>query len=252
MITGELHNKIDKLWEEFWTGGIANPLQVIEQITFLLFARMLDMTETRNEKRAARTGKPLANPIFSKKEQTLRWSKFKNVSAAQMLPFVRDRVFPHFRSLGGQGSRFAEYMKDAQLMVQKPSLLVSAVNMIDVLPLERTDIKGDLYEYLLSKLNQAGVNGQFRTPRHIIRLMVAMLDPKADETVGDPACGTAGFLVGSAEYVLEKYTSPAGILEEEGQKIFSGDLLSEHQRAHRRRGMFHGSISMPPCCASRR
>ena len=184
MITGELRNKIDKLWEEFWTGGIANPLQVIEQITFLLFARMLDMTESRHEKRAARTGRPLANPIFSKGEQELRWSNFKNLAAPLLLPLVRDKVFPHFRLLGGQGSRFGEYMKDAQLMVQKPSLLVSAINMIDALPLERTDIKGDLYEYLLSKLSQAGVNGQFRTPRHIIRFMVEMLDPKADEIIG--------------------------------------------------------------------
>lgn len=240
MITGELRNKIDKLWEEFWTGGIANPLQVIEQITFLLFARMLDMAEFRNEKRAARTGKPLANPIFSKREQELRWSNFKNLAAPLLLPLVRDKVFPHFRLLGGQGSRFAEYMKDAQLMVQKPSLLVSAINMIDALPLERTDIKGDLYEYLLSKLSQAGVNGQFRTPRHIIRFMVEILDPKADETIADPACGTAGFLVGAAEYLLEKYTSLGGVAVEEGQKIFSGDLLTEGARKHRQRGMFHG------------
>ena len=113
MINGDLRNKIDKLWEEFWTGGIANPLQVIEQITFLLFARMLDMTESRNEKRAARTGKPLATPIFTKKEQELRWSQFKNLAAPLLLPLVRDRVFPHFRVLGCQGSRSAEYMKDA-------------------------------------------------------------------------------------------------------------------------------------------
>ncbi len=240
MITGDLRNKIDKLWEEFWTGGIANPLQVIEQITFLLFARMLDMTESRNEKRAARTGKPVANPIFSPEDQELRWSNFKNLAAPLLLPLVRDRAFPHFRELGGQGSRFAEYMKDAQLMVQKPSLLVSAINMIDALPLERTDIKGDLYEYLLSKLSQAGVNGQFRTPRHIIRFMVELLDPNADETVADPSCGTAGFLVGAAEYLLEKYTSPAGVVVEEGQKIFSGDLFTDANRQHRQRGMFQG------------
>jgi type I restriction enzyme M protein len=201
---------------------------------------MLDMTESRNEKRAAHTGQPLQNPIFSKKEQSLRWSHFKNVVAIDLLPLVRDEVFPHFKNLGGQGSRFAEYMKDAQLMVQKRSLLVSAINMIDALPLERTDIKGDLYEYLLSKLNQAGLNGQFRTPRHIIKFMVAMLDPNADETIGDPACGTAGFLVGAAEYLLEKYTSPAGVIEEESQKIFSGDLFSKAQRKHRQNGMFHG------------
>ena len=240
MITGELRNKVDKLWEEFWTGGIANPLQVIEQITFLLFARMLDMTESRNEKRASRTGKPLTNPIYSAEDQPLRWSQFKNVSAPLLLPLVRDRVFPHFRQLGGQGSRFAEYMKDAQLMVQKPTLLVSAVNMIDALPLERTDIKGDLYEYLLSKLSQAGVNGQFRTPRHIIRFMVELMDPKADETVGDPACGTAGFLVSAAEYVQERYTSPQGIVVEEGQRVYSGDLLTVQDRRHRQHGMFHG------------
>ncbi len=240
MITGELRNKIDKLWEEFWTGGIANPLQVIEQITFLLFARMLDMTESRNEKRAARTGKPLANPIFSPAEQELRWSNFKNLAAPLLLPLVRDKVFPHFRLLGGQGTLFSEYMKDAQLMVQKPSLLVSAINMIDALPLERTDIKGDLYEYLLSKLSQAGVNGQFRTPRHIIRFMVQLLDPKADETIADPACGTAGFLVGAAEYLLEKYTSPGSLVVEDGQTIFTGDLFTEANRKHRQMGMFHG------------
>ncbi len=240
MITGELRNKIDKLWEEFWTGGIANPMQVIEQITFLLFARMLDMTESRNEKRAARSGEPLTNRIFSKKDQPLRWSHFKNLAATQLLPLVRDQVFPHFRQLGGIGSRFAEYMKDAQLMVQKPSLLVSAINMIDALPLERTDIKGDLYEYLLSKLSQAGVNGQFRTPRHIIRFMVEMLDPNADEVIGDPACGTAGFLVGAAEFLLQKYTSAEGVAEEDGQKVYTSDLLSRRDRAHRQRGMFHG------------
>ena len=240
MITGELRNKIDKLWEEFWTGGIANPMQVIEQITFLLFARMLDMTESRNEKRAARTGEPTASRIFAEEEQPLRWSHFKNLAAPQLLPLVRDQVFPHFRQLGGIGSRFAEYMKDAQLMVQKPSLLVSAINMIDALPLERTDIKGDLYEYLLSKLSQAGVNGQFRTPRHIIRFMVEMLDPNADEIIGDPACGTAGFLVGAAEFLLQKYTSAEGVAEEDGQKVYTGDLLSRRDHAHRQRGMFHG------------
>lgn len=240
MITGELRNKIDKLWEEFWTGGIANPLQVIEQITFLLFARMLDMTERRNEQRAARTGKPLAARIFSAKQQDLRWHRFRNMAGPLLLPHIRDKVFPHFRQLGGSGSRFAEFMKDAQLMIQKPSLLVSAVNRIEELPLERTDIKGDLYEYLLSKLSQAGVNGQFRTPRHIIRFMVELLDPNADETIGDPACGTAGFLVGAAEYLLEKYTSPSGIIIEEGQEVYSGDLFTAKDRAHRQRGMFHG------------
>lgn len=171
MITGTLRNQIDKLWTEFWTGGIANPLTVIEQISFLMFSRLLDIAETRAEKRASRLGKPFKGQ-FSAKEQRLRWSHFKNLPAEQMLKTIRDDVFPHFRNLGEGDSTFAEYMTDAQLMIQKPSLLVSAVNMIDALPLTEGDTKGDLYEYLLGKLTTAGINGQFRTPRHIIRLMV--------------------------------------------------------------------------------
>lgn len=154
---------------------------------------------------------------------------------------MRDKVFPHFRQLAGPGSQFAEYMKDAQLMVQKPSLLVSAVNRIEELPLERTDIKGDLYEYLLSKLSQAGVNGQFRTPRHIIRFMVELLVPEATDTIGDPACGTAGFLVSAAEYLQERYTSPEGVVHEaDGSVIFTGDRFTDEDRAHRQHGQFHG------------
>ncbi len=124
-----------------------------------------------------------------------------------MLRVVRDEVFPHFRKLNG-GTTFGEYMQDAQLMIQKPSLLVSAVNMIDKLPITEGDAKGDLYEYLLSKLTTAGINGQFRTPRHIIRFMVELLEPKPTEIVGDPACGTAGFLVGAMQYLLETHTRP--------------------------------------------
>lgn len=239
MITGQLRNQIDRLWTEFWTGGITNPLTVIEQISFLMFARLLDIAETRAEKRAARTGKPHVGP-FSKDQQRLRWSNFKNLPAEDMLKLVRDGVFPHFRTLSGGESTFAEYMKDAQLMIVKPSLLVSAVNMIDALPLTEGDTKGDLYEYLLSKLTTAGINGQFRTPRHIIRLMVDLLEPKPNEVVGDPACGTAGFLVGVMEHLLEKYTSPEGVVvHEDGQKAFSGDLL-EPYRKHIQSGLFHG------------
>jgi type I restriction enzyme M protein len=148
-------------------------------------------------------------------------------------------VFPHFRKLNG-GTTFSEYMQDAQLMVQKPSLLVSAVNMIDKLPITEGDAKGDLYEYLLSKLTTAGINGQFRTPRHIIRFMVELLEPKPTETIGDPACGTAGFLVGAMQYLLETHTSPNGKLKgENGETIYTGDLL-EPYRDHIQNGMFHG------------
>jgi type I restriction enzyme M protein len=157
-----------------------------------------------------------------------------------MLKLVRDEVFPHFRNLGDSESTFAEYMTDAQLLIVKPSLLVSAVNMIDALPLTEGDTKGDLYEYLLSKLTTAGINGQFRTPRHIIRLMVDLVEPKPNEVVGDPACGTAGFLVGVMQHLLEKYTSTQGIItHEDGQKTYTGDLL-EPYRKHIQSQMFHG------------
>ena len=239
MITGDLKSRIDKLWEEFWTGGITNPLTVIEQITFLMFARLLDMAEQKNERKATLGGGDFTR-LFAPDQQHLRWSQFKNLGGPQMLPLVRDEVFPHFRNTGTDGATFGEYMKDAQLLIQKPSLLVSAVNMIDALPLGNADTKGDLYEYLLSKLTTAGINGQFRTPRHIIRFMVEMLEPQPTETIGDPACGTGGFLVGAMEALTEKFTSPQGVLTDaEGNKTFTGDLLEPH-RTFIRSGMFHG------------
>ncbi len=240
MTNRELKNQVDKLWTEFWTGGITNPLMVIEQISFLMFARLLDIRETREEKKAKRTKKSFRR-VFGDKEQELRWSHFKNVTPAEkMLVLVRDRVFPHFKSVAVDGAKFGEYMKDAQLMIQKPNLLVSAVNMIDKLPLAQGDTKGDLYEYLLSKLTTAGINGQFRTPRHIIRKMVEMLDPRPDETIGDPACGTAGFLVSAMEYLLETYTSPEAVIEnDDGGKTYTGDQLMPYMD-HIQRHMFNG------------
>ena len=246
MITGQLKSQIDKLWEEFWTGGITNPLTVIEQISFLMFMRMMDITETRNEKKAARQDKKFSG-TFGADEQNLRWSSFKNLSGEEMLPLVRDEVFPLMRQkLSGEtngnssASGFSTFFQDASFLIQKPSLLVSAVQMIDNLPLTEGDTKGDLYEYLLSKLTTAGINGQFRTPRHIIRLMVEMLAPRPDETVADPSCGTAGFLVETMQYLYKTYTSPEGIhTEEDGEKIYTGDLL-EPYRKHIQTDMLYG------------
>lgn len=237
MITGPLKHDIDRLWEAFWTGGITNPLTVIEQISFLMFLRLLDLNESRDEKRAARTGKEFKRQ-FAEDQQHLRWSQFKHLSSEAMLPVVRDEVFPHLRKLG-EGTTFGEYMSDAQLMIQKPNLLVQAVEMVEKLPLTEGDTKGDLYEYLLSKLTTAGINGQFRTPRHIIRLMVELLDPKPDEAVADPACGTAGFLVSAMLYLMEKYTSEQGRVEIDGTPTHTGDLL-EPYRDHIQNHMFHG------------
>ncbi|NMR25838.1 SAM-dependent DNA methyltransferase [Pseudoalteromonas sp. NEC-BIFX-2020_015] len=247
MITGKLKSDIDKLWEEFWTGGIANPLTVIEQITFLMYARLLDLHEQRDEKRQKLRGGEFKRR-FNEDQQHIRWHRFIHQDKDSMLKVVRDEVFPHFKSTSGEGSLFAEFMKDAQCMIQKPTLMESAVEMINKLPLEDSDTKGDLYEYLLSKLTTAGINGQFRTPRHIIRAMIEMLDPTHEDRIIDPSCGTAGFLTVAYEYLMEKYTSSEGIHtetvvnekgEEQKVKIFSGDLLVEH-RDHVNTDMFHG------------
>lgn len=245
MITGQLRSRIDKLWEEFWTGGITNPLTVIEQISFLMFSRLLDMRESTEEKKWNRQnkGKKFPGVFFKPSQQQLRWSHFRHVGGDEMLRVIRDEVFPHFRSLGGEGSTFGEYMKDSQLMIPKASLLNSAVNMIEELPLASGDTKGDLYEYLLSKLTTAGINGQFRTPPHIIRLMVNLVQPEPTWVIGDPACGTGGFLVGVMENLRERFTSQEGRLVEKvnGDEVvtYTGDLLEPYRR-HIQSGMFHG------------
>jgi type I restriction enzyme M protein len=244
MVTGELKRRIDALWLEFWQGGITNPLTVIEQITFLIYARLLDINETRDENRQKRTG-TLFQRRFKDDEQHLRWSHIRHTPAEKIVPLVRDQVFPYFKTTAASGTAFAEFMKDAQLMIQKPGLLVKAINMINELPLTEGDTKGDLYEYLLSKLTTAGINGQFRTPRHIIHLMVDMLEPRPSDVVGDPACGTGGFLVSVMEHLLQTNTSPEAVIEETDsetgatQKIYTGDLLETH-RGHIRSRMFHG------------
>lgn len=256
MITGQLKRDIDKLWLEFWQGGITNPLTVIEQITFLMFARLLDIQETADERRAARTKQPFKRR-FKENEQELRWKNLKQYgSIDDLLPLVRDKVFKHFRDMAapnaaqGNGAdnerTFASLMKDAQLMIVKPSLLAKAIEMIDKLPLTEGDRKGDVYEYLLSKLTTAGINGQFRTPRHIIDLMVEMVDPKPEETIADPSCGTGGFLVQSMECLRRKYTSESGKLIESdpdtGKDLvtYTGDELTSEQWAHIQKYMFHG------------
>jgi len=245
MITGELKNRIDSLWTDFWTGGITNPLTVIEQITFLMYSRLLDMQERKDEKRSSITGKSHTSR-FGETDQNCRWENWRHLGGSEMLPHVRDRVFPHFRRLAerstGEGSQFAAFMKDAQLMIQKESLLVKAVNAVHDLPLERGEVQGDLYEYLLSKLTTAGINGQFRTPRHIIRMMVELMQPQPTDRICDPSCGTAGFLIESYEYLLRQHSSAAGkhvaIVDGEEQVTYSGDLLSEH-RKHVDTDMFH-------------
>ena len=247
MITGPLKSRIDSLWTDFWTGGITNPLTVIEQITFLMYSRLLDMKERADEKRASLTKQPFARR-FRDDEQDCRWETWRHYGSEKMLPHVRDRVFPHFRRLAerssGANSMFASFMKDAQLMIQKETLLTKAVAAVGDLPLERGDTKGDLYEYLLSKLTTAGINGQFRTPRHIIRMMVELMQPKPTDRICDPSCGTAGFLVEAYDYLLRQHTSEAGkhveLVDGEEHITYSGDLLTQKgHRAHVDSDMFH-------------
>ncbi|MFF3748465.1 type I restriction-modification system subunit M [Streptomyces kronopolitis] len=225
MITGELKSKIDRLWDAFWSGGISNPLEVIEQITYLMFIRRLDILEQAKENKANRTGRPVENPIYTDETRVLRWSVFANESPETMLTRVRDGVFPWLRSLGGKDSTYAHHMKDARFTITTSNLLTKAVDMISGINMGDKDTKGDLYEYMLSKIATAGQNGQFRTPRHIIQLMVEMMAPQPGDEICDPACGTAGFLVGSAEYM---------------ERTHREALFEPTQRQHFNESMFHG------------
>lgn len=225
MITGDLKNQVDRVWNLFWTGGISNPLEVIEQITYLLFIRRLDDLETLAERKARRLGEEVENPMFKPGEQDLRWSKFKQLDADLMFQLVSDAVFPFLRSLGGDGTTYSQHMRDARFTVPNSGLLARVVDLLDKLPMDNRDTTGDLYEYLLSKIASAGVNGQFRTPRHIIQAMVAMTDPKPGDEICDPACGTAGFLVAASEHVRDQHPSA---------------LTDARQRHHFHNSMFHG------------
>ncbi|MFS6537591.1 N-6 DNA methylase [Idiomarina loihiensis] len=263
MLTGKIRNDIDKLWEKFWTGGITNPLTVIEQISYLMFARMLDMQEDMAERKATslqKLGK--GNGEFGRlfpntpEGQLLRWKNFKQKGGKELHAHLKNNVFPYFAKLGkksdekdGLGSEgsaiqalghIGEYMQDADLEIKNESVLVSAVEMVDDLPLTQSDVKGDIYEYLLSKLTTAGINGQFRTPRHIIDAMIELTDPQPTETVCDPACGTAGFLARTMEYLNRVHSSEAGTFEDEdGNKHYTGDQL-EPYREQINKHMFWG------------
>lgn len=201
-----MKNSIDNLWLRFHTGGVSNPMEVIKQITYLLFIKRLDDLEIAKEKKANITGKPIADPIFDEAEQELRWSNFKNLEAGTMFDLVRTKVFDFMKTLGSEDSAFAKYMKNAYLAIPTPVVLEQVVSMISAIPMEDMDTKGDVYEYMLSKLSTSGDNGQFRTPRHITKLMARLMKPTPEDVVCDPACGSAGFLVAISEYLREYYS----------------------------------------------
>lgn len=240
MITGELKSKIDSLWEIFWTGGLTNPLDVIEQMTYLMFIRDLDDTDNRHAKEAMMLDLPYKS-IFagdiqigerSVPGENLKWSVFHDFPAERMYSTVQEYVFPFIKSLhGDKSSAYSKYMGDAIFKVPTPLMLDKIVTSMDAIyeqmaQLQKTDTRGDVYEYLLSKLATAGVNGQFRTPRHIIKMMVELMDPKADEVICDPACGTSGFLVESSEYLRKNKKEEV--------------LFNRQNKEHFMNNMFHG------------
>ena len=240
MITGELKNKMDGLWEIFWTGGLTNPLDVIEQMTYLMFIRDLDDVDNTRAKEAMMLGISYES-IFADEVQIgertvegnqLKWSVFHDYPAARMYSTVQELVFPFIKNLhGNKESAYSKYMDDAIFKIPTPLMLEKIVTAMDgiyekIEQLQSADTRGDIYEYLLSKISTAGVNGQFRTPRHIIRMMVELMDPKPDEVICDPACGTSGFLVTASDYLKEKKT----------EEVFFNQANKTHYMNH----MFHG------------
>lgn len=240
MITGELKNKTDGLWNIFWTGGLTNPLDVIEQMTYLMFIHDLDAADNTHAKEAAMLGLPYKS-IFAGDvkigERTvageqLKWSVFHDFPAERMYSTVQEHVFPFIKGLhGDKDSAYSKYMADAIFKIPTPLMLDKIVTAMDdiyaqMAQLRAADVRGDVYEYLLSKIATAGVNGQFRTPRHIIRMMVELMEPKADDMICDPACGTSGFLVAASDYLKEKRK----------EEVF----FDKEKKAHYMNGMFHG------------
>jgi type I restriction enzyme M protein len=221
MLTGEIRSQVDRIWDAFWSGGISNPLEVIEQITYLLFLRRLDELQTLEENKANRLGRPIEHAIYpagndpqGRPYADLRWSRFKNLAPTDMFTLVDQRVFPFLREIGGDGSTYAHHMRDARFTIPNAQV-----------PMADRDTKGDLYEYMLSKIATAGANGQFRTPRHIIQLMVELTAPTTTDIICDPAAGTCGFLVSAEEYVRREHAA---------------ELLTPKTNRHFHHGMFHG------------
>lgn len=244
MITGELKNRIDSLWDDFAAGGIVNPLTVIEQITYLMFIHDLDEADNKGSMEAMMLG--ISHESIFKDEvevegrtvdgKQLKWSVFQDFPAEKMFDVVKNEVFPFIINLhNDRESAYSKYMSDAIFMIPTPLLLSKVVEKLSDLfrmmketKLDKEDVRGDVYEYLLSKLNTAGRNGQFRTPRHIIKMMVELMQPKPDEIICDPACGTSGFLIAASEYLMED--------EERKREVLFDKENKEHYLNH----MFHG------------
>jgi type I restriction enzyme M protein len=223
----ELRSKVDTIWDRLWSSGLSNPMDSIEQFSYLLFLKRLDDAETRREKQAIRRKQEFKPQIPIE----FRWATWANKPAADAMEHLKTKVFPWLREIGDEKSSFRQYMKGAECKLNKPETLISVCKLIDQMKIseQNQDVQGDLYEYLLSKLSVAGRNGQFRTPRHIIRMMVEMVAPQPNERIGDLAAGTCGFLVNAYQYILEHATSPDILYDEAGQKHLVGDHLTPEQ-----------------------
>lgn len=230
MITGDIKSKIDSIWNDFWSGGVANPLTVMEQMTYLLFIKRLDDLHTLEELKSQRLKKPMERRIFPEGQdekgrsfEDLRWSRFSNFEPGEMMTVVDEHVFPFLRSLGEEGSSYGKHMKDARLGFSNPALLAKVVDKLDKIPMDDRDTKGDVYEYMLGMIASAGKNGQFRTPRHIIQLMVEMTKPTPKDVICDPASGTCGFLVAASEYLREH--NPEMLRDSDMRKHFHSNMF---------------------------
>lgn len=240
MITGELKNKIDGLWDIFAAGGLVNPLDVIEQITYLMFIHDLDEVDNRRAKESAMLGLPYQSMfaetvVINEREvdgRQLKWSVFHDFPAGKMYSVMQEYVFPFIKQLhGNKNSAYSKYMDDAIFKLPTPLLLSKVVTTLDEIynqmaQIQDSDIRGDVYEYLLSKISQSGRNGQFRTPRHIIKMIVELMRPNPDDVICDPACGTSGFLVAAGEYLKENHK----------EEIF----FNKQKKDHYMNGLFHG------------
>ena len=238
MITGEIKTKIDNIWDAFWTGGITNSITVLEQMTYLFFMKMLDDAQCKKEATANLLGVPLKDPVFKEGHwlnpetntevpySDLRWNVFKNKDAGVMFNLIRTHVFPFIKQLNGEKeSAYSRFMGSAIFLIPTERTLVKIVDGINGLDMTNRDAMGDVYEYVLGKMAASGTNGQFRTPRHIIRMMVELMQPSLKDTVCDPAMGSAGFIVESAKYVGEAYKS---------------ELMKAENQTHYKQTMFHG------------
>ena len=237
MITGEIKNRIDRIWDFFWTSGMANPMTVLEQLTYLFFMKMLDDKQLQEEANAAAWGNRLKDPIFKEgtwhNDETgndipyndMRWSVFKNMSADNMFRMVSQNVFPFIKTIGEKdGSAYSRFMKDASFQINKARTLQNVVDGISALDMNNRDTMGDVYEYMLGKMAVSGTNGQFRTPRHIIAMMVNLMQPTLSDRICDPAMGSAGFLVEAAKYIVDNYRKD--LLRPDNLKFFRTEMFN--------------------------